>query len=379
MHQKALYIILLLILTIGSYAQAPDLSRMDIVEKSVPDGPVALVLGTPISREEFLSRYHLELLEYIATTGKKNPSDEERVKLAIRCITTLAEREILYQEALKRKCTASEDEVKKAINEQLKDIQDNARSAGKNPPTLEEYLKIRGETLETLRERTRKNIILEKMKQALANEKKITISDNEVKSFYENNQQLFMKPSRVHLQQIFKQPKPNAKTATETAWEETKKEVEKALARIRAGESFEAVARSMSESPDREKGGDMGWLPDEALPPFLKEVLPSMKPEDLSPVLKSNMGYHLFKLLERETEEKVEFETVKDKIKQIILEQKLDEEIYNFCNPYLNDPEKSKFFIAFDSILKRIIESETKKVPEPKPAPTKTTPKKKSK
>ncbi len=53
------------------YAQAPDLARMDIVERSVPDGPVALVLGTPISREEFLSRYRIELLEYAATTGRR--------------------------------------------------------------------------------------------------------------------------------------------------------------------------------------------------------------------------------------------------------------------------------------------------------------------
>ncbi len=335
-------------------SQAPDLSKMDVVEKSVPDGPVALVLGTPISREEFLMRYHLELLEYVAGTGQKDIKDEERVRIAIRCITNLAQREILYQEALKRKFIATDDEIKKAVDEQIKDIQEEARSAGKNPPSMEEILKAKGETMESFLERTRKNLILKKMKQALAGEYKITVTESEVKKFYDDNPELFVKQSRVHLQQIFKQPKPNAKTADEKAWQEAQKEVEKALARIKAGENFEAVARSVSEAPDRQKGGDMGWIPIEALPPFLVQVLPTMKLGDLSPVLKSSLGWHLFKLLEREEKEKVTFEQVKEKIKNILMEQKIDEKIFEFCRPYLNDPSKVKIFLAFDPILEKL-------------------------
>lgn len=268
MFRKLLLLALIGIAVSWCYAQAPDLARMDIVERSVPDGPVALVLGTPISREEFLSRYRIELLEYAATTGQKDPSDEERVRIAVRCLTNLAEREILYQEALKRKYTVSEEEVKQAIDEYIKSIQEEVRSAGKTPPTVEEILKARGDTMDTFREKTRKNLLLNKLKQALANENKISVSDEEAKKFYDENQNLFMRPSRVHLQQIFRQPKPNAKNANEAAWQEAQKEVEKALARIRAGESFEAVARSVSEAPGKDKGGDMGWVSVEALPPF---------------------------------------------------------------------------------------------------------------
>ncbi len=374
MFRKLLLLISSLLIVIPIYAQAPDLSKMDIVEKSVPDGPVAIVLGTPISREEFLMRYRLELLEYIAGTGQKDIKDEERVRMAIRCVTNLAQREILYQEALKRKITTTADEVQKAIDEQIKEIQDESRNAGKTPPTLEEILKAKGETMETFRERNRKNLILKKMKQALANEYKITVTDSEAKKFYDDNTDLFMKPSRIHLQQIFRQPKPNAKSADESAWQEAQKEVEKALARIKAGENFEAVARSVSEAPDRQKGGDMGWVPTEALPSFLKQVLPSMKPGDLSPVLKSPLGWHLFKLLESEAEEKITYEQVKEKIKSILTEQKIDEKIFEFCRPYLNNAEKVKIFLAFDPILEKL--SREDKTPSQPPKKT-TAPKKK--
>ncbi|MGC9053366.1 MAG: peptidylprolyl isomerase [Candidatus Hydrogenedens sp.] len=375
MFRKLLFVLTSILWISYLPAQAPDLSRMDIVEKSVPDGPVALVFGTPISKEEFLMRYHLELLEYVAGTGQKDVKDEDRIRIAIRCITNLAQREILYQESLKRKYSVTEDEVKKAVDEQIKEIQEDTKKAGKNPPSMEDILKAKGETIESFRERTRKNLILKKMRQALVNENKITVTDDEAKKFYESNPDLFMKPSRVHLKQIFRQPKPNAKTADEKAWQETQKEVEKALARIKAGESFDAVARSVSEAPDRQKGGDMGWIPTEALPPFFTQVLPAMKPGDLSPVIKSSLGWHLFKLLECEAEEKVNFEQVKEKIKNILIEQKTDEKIFEYCKPYLNDSEKVKIFLAFDPILEKLSrQDKTPAVKKSVPAQTTTKP-----
>ncbi len=183
MSRKILLVCLSFMFLFYLSAQAPDLSKMDIVEKSVPDGPIAFVLGTPISKEEFLRRYHLELLEYMALTGEKDIKDEERVRIAIRCATNLAQREILYQEGLKRKFSATEEEVKKAMDEQIKDFQEETRSAGKTPPSVEDFLKIRGDTMESFRDRTRKNIILNKMKQALIKEYKITVTDEEAKNF----------------------------------------------------------------------------------------------------------------------------------------------------------------------------------------------------
>jgi hypothetical protein len=68
----------------------------------------------------------------------------------------------------------------------------------------------------------------------------------------------------------------------------------------------------------------------------------------------------------------------------MLLDQKVDEKLFEFCRPYLNDPEKAKFFIAFDSILKNLPESDSKTTvqksnPNPKPSQSVTTPKAKKK
>lgn len=357
---KLKFILSVCLITFEAVSQVPDLSKMDIVEKSVPDGPVAIVLGVPISKEEFLTRYKTELLEYILMSGNRNPSDIERVRVAIKCLTILAEREILYQEALKRKFTATEEEVKKEMEEQINGLKELLKSEGKKDPTFEDVLKLRGDTPETFKERTRKNVILEKMKKAVADEKKVTVSDAEIKEFYDKNPQVFIKPTKVHLQHIFKQPKPNAKKAGEKEWADAQKEIEKALARIRAGESFEAVARSVSDAPDRDSGGDMGWMPMSSLPPFYAEVVVKLEKGEISSPIKSNLGWHLIKLIDKESEEKISFEDAKTKIRRILYERKLEEALYEFCRPYLNDPEKVRFFVAFDPVLKRLLAEEGK-------------------
>ncbi len=358
---KRLLGIFIFVVGISAVGQVPDLSKMDIVERSVPDGPVAIVLGTPIDKGEFLTRYKTELLEYVMMTGNREPSDIERVRIAIKCLTVLAKREILYQEALKKKYTATEEEVKKEMEEQVNLLKGVLKSEGKKDPTFEDVLRLRGDTLESFRERTRKNVLLEKVKQAIASEKKISVSEAEVKEFYEKNPQLFVRPTRVHLQHIYKMPKPNAKTANETAWAEAKKDIEKALARIRAGENFEAVARSMSDAPDKEQGGDMGWMPMSGLPPFYVEVVTRLQPGEISEPVKSSLGWHLVRLLERESEQKISLEKVKENIRKMIYERKLDEAIYDFCKPYLNDSEKVKFFLALEPVLRRLGIEDTQK------------------
>ncbi len=59
------------------------------------------------------------------------------------------------------------------------------------------------------------------------------------------------------------------------------------------------LAREHSLSPDARQGGDLGFFPRGVMPPPFDEVCFSLKPGQLSGVVRSSYGFHLFKLLEK--------------------------------------------------------------------------------
>ncbi|MDH4050357.1 MAG: peptidylprolyl isomerase, partial [Rubrivivax sp.] len=75
---------------------------------------------------------------------------------------------------------------------------------------------------------------------------------------------------------------------------------EQALARVRAGEAFEVVAREMSEGPNRERGGAIGLRPVDRLPDLFVSATRGLAVGDVTPEpLRSPAGWHVLKLLDR--------------------------------------------------------------------------------
>ena len=72
-------------------------------------------------------------------------------------------------------------------------------------------------------------------------------------------------------------------------------------ARAAKGEAFNQLAVSYSDSQTALEGGALGWLKGPALPTFLAEVVPRMKPGQVSAVLQTGSGFHLVKLNEVRT------------------------------------------------------------------------------
>ena len=76
---------------------------------------------------------------------------------------------------------------------------------------------------------------------------------------------------------------------------------EAALARVRAGEAFEAVAREISEDGNKEQGGVIGMREVDRLPDVFVEVVRTMKAGEVAPtLLRTGAGYHALKLVGRQ-------------------------------------------------------------------------------
>ena len=350
-----LFSCLLSALTLTASAQAPTLSDLDIVERSVPAGPVALVYGEAISRDDFLFLYRNQLAAVLLQARGEAIEDSVRVKTGLRTLGELVQREILWTEAKKRQLTVDDATLKSAYEQKLELLQKRMARGGAATPTEEMVLKTAGQTKAEAMESLRKSLLVEKAWEAIAKEKKISVSDSDIKAFYDGHLDWFKQPSQVHLRQIFVHPKPSAKEADDTAWAVAEKAMKKALARIRAGESFEAVAKSVSESPDAGKGGDMGLLPTTQLPEFFRLALEKMKPGDMSSVIRSDIGMHLIRLEERTDAGKIALEEAQDRIRQLLHEAKTEEAVARLCEPIVNDPEQVQIFLQLEQTLSNMM------------------------
>ncbi len=73
-----------------------------------------------------------------------------------------------------------------------------------------------------------------------------------------------------------------------------------ALARIRGGTAFAAVAKEISEDANKDTGGEIGLKPADRLPDVFLEVVRPLANGDVAPaLLRSGAGFHVLKLIER--------------------------------------------------------------------------------
>ncbi len=91
---------------------------------------------------------------------------------------------------------------------------------------------------------------------------------------------------------------PDGASVEETA--RRRERAEAAKKRIAAGESFEAVARELSEDPNRAAGGVLGMRSADRLPDVFVETVKNLKPGEVAPeLLRTGAGFHLLKLIDK--------------------------------------------------------------------------------
>ncbi|MEW6685185.1 MAG: peptidylprolyl isomerase [Candidatus Edwardsbacteria bacterium] len=111
--------------------------------------------------------------------------------------------------------------------------------------------------------------------------------------------------------------------------------------RIQSGEDFAKVAKGYSDDLEtKEKGGDLGLIPLEALPSVFKDEVAVMRVGEVSEPAKSEYGYHLLKLLKREEPQVPTFEEAKTQLTEYLRRRKMQEKY-----EYLIEELKKKYYI----------------------------------
>lgn len=77
----------------------------------------------------------------------------------------------------------------------------------------------------------------------------------------------------------------------------TDAEAQAVLKALQEGGEFTSLARKKSVSPEGREGGDLGFFKPGELKPEVERAIVALKPGQLSGVVKTSMGYHIFKRL----------------------------------------------------------------------------------
>tara|TARA_R110002049_G_scaffold252264_2_gene427407 strand:- start:129626 stop:130939 length:1314 start_codon:yes stop_codon:yes gene_type:complete len=87
--------------------------------------------------------------------------------------------------------------------------------------------------------------------------------------------------------------------------EVAKTKIEKLHKRALEGESFTQLAIANSQAQDALEGGDLGWRNKNQLPGVFSRNLSNMNPGDISDILRSGSGFHIFRVLDMRGNDRV--------------------------------------------------------------------------
>ena len=159
----------------------------------------------------------------------------------------------------------------------------------------------------------------------------IPVSDDELKALYQQNIQQYEVPNRFHAEHILFLT-VGGKTDAEI--EEIKKKAEDVLVQARKkGANFEELAKKYSEDPgSKTKGGDLGWIMQGQTVPEFEKAAFSLNKGEMSGLIRTQYGFHIIKVLDKETAHTTPFDEVKDSIRAPLLLQKVDMEAGNIAD-----------------------------------------------
>lgn len=148
------------------------------------------------------------------------------------------------------------------------------------------------------------------------------ITDEQLRDYYAAHREDFGIPASKRLSHILIRLPKDADDAAKAAALER---AEEALARLRRGEPFPGVAKEVSEAPDAEKGGDLGFIDVYTWSPWLRGALDGVAVEQHTEVVSSPAGYEILFVADEREALVPPFEEVREQVLRRLQAEQQDE------------------------------------------------------
>jgi parvulin-like peptidyl-prolyl isomerase len=141
----------------------------------------------------------------------------------------------------------------------------------------------------------------------------VTVTDAEVKEYYERNPGEFVFPESRNVAQIL------------VGSPEAANEV---MEKLREGQAFGSLAKAYStDSATKDSGGVVGWFEKNKIPPALEPAVWALKPGEVGGPVKTEAGYHILTVVEIRPDRPKEFPVAKKEIEKKLRLKKSEEKV----------------------------------------------------
>jgi parvulin-like peptidyl-prolyl isomerase len=246
---------------------------------------------------------------------------EQQDQIRIQLIEQSIDHYLVLEYGKENGITLSEKELQSTLKDLRKEYSEDAF----NEALLRGYVDF-DQWKNRVREQLLVNKIIKKVTEGIA-----PPNYQEIKRYFEANQDDFRSPQMVEFRQIVTR---------------AREEAENLLRRLHGGEQMSELARKYSIAPEAESGGKVGWVAKGHLNESMEKVLFSMPKGMISPVIETPYGYHIFEVLSVRPEGVKELPKVIEEIESKLLTQRREE----FFEKWLQEM-RSHFKVQVDQDL----------------------------
>jgi len=261
--------------------------------------PLAVFNGGEVSRENFIKALKLEANKYDPVIWK-NPEKSQRIKEKI--LDEQVREKLLLSQVEKNGITASEKELKTDLN---------SYKSGYTEDSFQKMLKLQGVDYKDWVEKKKNTYLIQKLIQKEVIDK-IEVDPKDVREYYNEHKEDFSHPAQVRARHILV-----------SNWEDGQEVIKE----LESGGNFAAIAKQKSISPERWKGGDLGYFSKGTYPEVFDKICFNLPIGDISQIVKSDYGYHIFKVIDKRGPVKESLADSTDYITKLIKQQRSNEAI----------------------------------------------------
>ena len=233
-----------------------------------------------------VSRRIARAQEDASRSGTRLPAEEE---LRRQVVDALIEERVILTYARENGGKVDDVELDRAV-------QTVAAQNQLNVEQLRERLAAEGIDLVRFRANLRDQLLVERTREREVYQR-IRLTDSDVEDYLERQRRTAAADAPLNLAQILVSVPDGA---SEAVVAERRRVAESALARVRAGEAFDVVARQVSEDGNREQGGEIGPRPASRLPDLFVEATRNLKVGEVTAApVRSAVAFHVLKVLSR--------------------------------------------------------------------------------